>query len=104
MEHSPPSSPGTPRTYSPVPSDEELPQPASPAPNATYTATSGEERETRRDSQRENDLDAVAAGAQLPSSDTTNKLPKGKEKARMSPMGLLDLPVDVLKEIIHQVR
>lgn len=30
--------------------------------------------------------------------------PKGKEKATKGPLRLLDLPVDILKEIIHQVR
>jgi hypothetical protein len=30
--------------------------------------------------------------------------PKGKEKAIKKPLQLLDLPVDVLKEIVHQVR
>jgi hypothetical protein len=30
--------------------------------------------------------------------------PKGKEKAARGPLKLLDLPVDILKEIIHQVR
>lgn len=29
--------------------------------------------------------------------------PKGKEKAAKGPLRLLDLPVDILKEIIHQV-
>jgi hypothetical protein len=39
-----------------------------------------------------------------PRETTINKLLKGKEKARKGPLGLLDLPVDILKEIIHQVR
>lgn len=30
--------------------------------------------------------------------------PKGKEKAVKKPLQLLDLPVDILKEIVHQVR
>jgi hypothetical protein len=29
--------------------------------------------------------------------------PKGKEKAARGPLKLLDLPMDILKEIIHQV-
>lgn len=33
-----------------------------------------------------------------------NKAPKGKAKAATGPLRLLDLPVDILKEIIHQVR
>jgi hypothetical protein len=30
-------------------------------------------------------------------------VPKGKEKAAKGPLKLLDLPMDILKEIIHQV-
>ena len=39
-----------------------------------------------------------------PAVETVNKAPKGKEKAVKGPLRLLDLPVDILKEIIHQVR
>jgi hypothetical protein len=49
---------------------------------------------------------APARGAAaLPVDKAVNKAPpKGKEKAATGPLKLLDLPVDVLKEIIHQVR
>jgi hypothetical protein len=74
MAFSPPSSPGSPRTCSPPPSDCELPAPASPAL------------------------------CQLPESRrTSGSSLKGKEKAREGPLRLLDLPIDVLKEIVHQV-
>jgi hypothetical protein len=39
-----------------------------------------------------------------PTNEAVNKAPKGKEKAAKGPLRLLDLPVDVLKEIIHQVH
>jgi hypothetical protein len=39
-----------------------------------------------------------------PAAEAVNKAPKGKEKAAKGPLRLLDLPVDVLKEIIHQVH
>jgi hypothetical protein len=39
-----------------------------------------------------------------PADDAVNKAPKGKEKAAKGPLRLLDLPVDILKEIIHQVH
>lgn len=45
----------------------------------------------------------IAAGASLPA-EPMQYAPKGKEKATKGPLRLLDLPVDILKEIIHQVR
>lgn len=36
--------------------------------------------------------------------EASNKASKGKEKAAKGPLRLLDLPVDILREIIHQVR
>ncbi|KAF2685778.1 hypothetical protein K458DRAFT_364808 [Lentithecium fluviatile CBS 122367] len=99
MDSSPPSSPGTPRTISPPPSDEELPVPALPAPPASHALLPGEELE----SQRESDAAAAVAGAPLSPDGSVNKSLKGKEKAREHPMRLLDLPVDILKEIIHQL-
>ena len=43
-----------------------------------------------------------AAGAS-PVAEPVHHVPKGKEKATKGPLRLLDLPVDILKEIIHQV-
>jgi hypothetical protein len=78
-----PLSPDSPRTASPLPSEDAV-RPHSPSPD-----------------------DAVPArGAGAPPADEagTQAPPKGKEKAAPGPLKLLDLPVDVLKEIIHQVR
>lgn len=112
MDSSPPSSPGTPRTCSPLPSDEELPLPASPAlaPTPTPTPTpppssspdalsAGPPDDEAPGSPRHGRLD----GAPRATRGTTSRPPKGKEKARESPLRLLDLPVDILKEIIHQL-
>lgn len=97
---SPLSTPDTPRTSSPFPPDEALTRPRSPAyDDAHPTAT-------------KNDVEPIwvngrglaSAVGELPTADEAcNKTPKGKEKAVKGPLRLLDLPVDVLKEIIHQV-
>ncbi len=44
-----------------------------------------------------------AAGASA-AVEAVKQAPKGKGKAVRGPLQLLDLPVDILKEIIHQVR
>lgn len=44
------------------------------------------------------------SAAMAPAADeAVDSVTKGKEKAAKGPLRLLDLPVDVLKDIIHQV-
>jgi hypothetical protein len=45
---------------------------------------------------------ALSAASAQPSGEQATT-PKGKEKAGYGPLKLLDLPMDILKEIIHQV-
>ena len=46
---------------------------------------------------------AAANAHATPSAEQATAAPKGKEKAAKGPLNLLDLPMDILKEIIHQV-
>lgn len=101
MNTSPPSSPGTPTTptHSPLLSDDELLRSAPPSPEGPRATLAREEPIAGWESGPE----PVAASPRLPLTDPANKRLKGKERAREGPLRLLDLPVDVLKEIIHQV-
>ena len=60
-----------------------------------------EESETHEEA----DTDTGVTSSHEPATAETSaaKLLKGKEKAGKGPLRLLDLPVDILKEIIHQV-
>ncbi|KAF2129940.1 F-box domain-containing protein [Dothidotthia symphoricarpi CBS 119687] len=99
MASSPLSMPGTPRTLSPT-LDEDLALSRSPSPSPSHddahTAATHdmEEAGVRWGSDR--------PGASEPRAGSSQE-PKGKEKAGKGPLRLLDLPVDVLKEIIHQL-
>lgn len=55
------------------------------------------------DNDGESGSGGAASSAPHPAEETVNRSLKGKEKARKGPLRLLDLPVDILKEIIHQV-
>jgi hypothetical protein len=95
----------TPRTLSPAPSEEDGSRPQSPAHDDVHVMAALSEFE-------EAGFHAPAAAESVerpcqppaPAVETANKAPKGKEKAVKGPLRLLDLPVDILKEIIHQVR
>jgi hypothetical protein len=99
---SPLSAPGTPRPASPSPFDDDLTGTSSPPPDDAHTIF------TQADA--DGDWESVSGvgvtgttSASPPSKETAAKHLKGKEKARKGPLRLLDLPVDILKEIIHQV-
>jgi len=101
MADSPLSSPGTPRTASPLPSDGDFARSLSP---------SQDDAQPLGGAQGQNDDDVwtatpapgtVKATASASAEQVT--IAKGKEKAAKSPLKLLDLPMDILKEIIHQV-
>ena len=102
---SPLSTPGTPRTSSPLASEDELTQslPSSPDDGHPLATHRGADHAwpSHLTVPNPNAVGAsIAAGAAEPLKHAT----KGKEKATRGPLRLLDLPVDVLKEIIHQVR
>lgn len=98
---SPLSTPGTPRTSSPLASEDELTQslPSSPDDGHTLATHRGADHAWPSHLAVPNPH-AVGASTAEPLKHAT----KGKEKAARGPLRLLDLPVDVLKDIIHQVR
>jgi hypothetical protein len=99
---SPLSAPGTPRTASPSPFADDLTNTFSPSRDDAHTVSI--------QAQADGDWESVSG---VGATSTTSASPpakasavnhrKGKEKARKGPLRLLDLPVDILKEIIHQV-
>lgn len=101
MASSPLSTPATPRTSSPLLSEDDTSRARSPATDDAHPMATQHELETAPT----RDAVASAAGA-LPAGDTAHAAAKGKEKekAARGPLRLLDLPVDVLREIIHQVH
>ncbi|KAF2033379.1 F-box domain-containing protein [Setomelanomma holmii] len=98
MASSPPSIPGTPRTASPLPSEEEPVRSLSSSPDDAHTMAT----QTTTGAVWAASVPATAVSAAA-ADDTTSRVPKGKEKAAKGPLRLLDLPVDILKEIIHQL-
>lgn len=96
MSSSPLSIPGTPRTASPLPTEEELTRPASLAPDDAHKML------PPKDATSVWTTAPATSEVSVPRSDDTVAL-KGKEKAAKGPLNLLDLPMDILKEIIHQV-
>lgn len=102
---SPLSAPGTPRTASPTLSEDDLTSTFSPSLEDAHVITS--QAYVDGDWESVSGAGATGTSSASPSSTETaanhpNHL-KGKEKARNGPLRLLDLPVDILKEIIHQV-
>lgn len=97
---SPLSAPGSPRTSSPLTFDEDIAQSLSPSPDDAPAMAIQKQAEDAWPSHL-----AVpnAVGASAAPAPVDHAL-KGKEKAARRPLQLLDLPVDILKEIIHQVR
>ncbi|KAF2851179.1 hypothetical protein T440DRAFT_423362 [Plenodomus tracheiphilus IPT5] len=97
MASSPPAAPGSPRTASPLPAVEEPTRPLSPALDDAHTMA------THRDTDSLRTSAPTASDISVPRSAETVMAPKGTEKAAKAPLNLLDLPVDILKEIIQQL-
>lgn len=97
MLSSPPSAPGTPRTASPLPADDEHTRLVSPSPDDAHTTATLREAHAMAVAPS-----ATGAVSAHPDGESVTE-PKGKEKAARGPLRFLDLPVDILKEIIHQV-
>lgn len=98
MASSPLSTPGTPRTSSPLLSEDDTSRARSPSlDDAPPMAIQHDVETVPRRSMAASAVTALAAG------EAGHAAAKGKEKAARGPLRLLDLPVDVLKEIIHQV-
>lgn len=97
MADSPLSTPGTPTTASPLPSDADFARSFSPSQDDAQLMGSQPSPEDVWTS-------TPAPGA-VGAPPLTDPAPaqKGKAKASKGPLKLLDLPVDILKEIIHQV-
>lgn len=103
MASSPPSLPVTPRTASPSPFDDDL-NPTSPAPSQDDAPAIPNQPDADADADGHwGPASSPGASPQLSHCEAVNKPPKGKERAKKTPLRLLDLPVDILKEIIHQV-
>lgn len=99
MASPPYSAPGTPRTASPQLSEDDTTPAHSPSTDDAHAMAmhQGAEAVPKRS------VAASEVGAS-PAGDAAHAAAKGKEKAARGPLRLLDLPVDVLKEIIHQVH
>jgi hypothetical protein len=97
MTDSPLSTPGTPTTASPLPSDRNLTRCFSPLQDDAHTAEmQGHGEGVWTSAPTPSVVNATASAEQAMEA-------KGKEKAPKGPLKLLDLPMDILKEIIHQV-
>ncbi|USP73194.1 hypothetical protein yc1106_00468 [Curvularia clavata] len=97
MADSPLSTPATPTTASPLPSDADFARSFSPSQDdAQLLGPQGPADDVWTSTS------APGAGSAAQSADPV-PAPKGKEKAAKGPLKLLDLPVDILKEIIHQL-
>ncbi|KAF2658045.1 F-box domain-containing protein [Lophiostoma macrostomum CBS 122681] len=101
MDASPLSAPATPRSSSPSPFDVSLNAPASPS--SEHAKTLADVGDAEGDDHGVPETGVTNPPDPAPRDTTINKLLKGKEKARKGPLRLLDLPVDILKEIIHQL-
>ena len=97
MADSPLSIPGTPRTMSPFPSEGDLARSLSPPQDDAHAfGMHGQPEAEWTSAPAPSIVNAPASAEQV-------MAPKGKEKAVKGPLKLLDLPMDILKEIIHQV-
>ncbi|KAF2007751.1 hypothetical protein P154DRAFT_516568 [Amniculicola lignicola CBS 123094] len=103
MDASPLSSPAVRRTSSPPPSPP--PSHDGSAPSASLSSDDVPPASTPEasPSDAEDGPDNAAGSAPHRAREAFVTQLKGKEKARDGPLRLLDLPVDVLKEIIHQL-
>jgi hypothetical protein len=104
MASSPLSTPGSPRTASPLLSEEDAVRSLSPSPDDAHTMATPTGVDAMPPTSSSEHVPARGAGAPPVDAAVNKAPPKGKEKAPTGPLRLLDLPVDVLKEIIHQVR
>jgi hypothetical protein len=104
MASSPLPNPGSPRTATPLPSDEDAARSLSPSPDAAHTMATQIGADAVPPTNGSEHVPARGAAAPPADAAVDKAPPKGKEKAATGPLRLLDLPVDVLKEIIHQVR
>ncbi|KAF2707387.1 hypothetical protein K504DRAFT_492870 [Pleomassaria siparia CBS 279.74] len=102
---SPLSVPGTPRTVSPSPFEDDRTSTSSPSQDGVYTMSTQADADGEWECVSGAGAASAASAASAPhiSRKTAAKVVKGKEKARKGPLRLLDLPVDILKEIIHQL-
>jgi hypothetical protein len=96
MASSPPSA-GTPRTASPL-DDASHSLSTTPEDDAHTMAIQNEAEGVMKTGVAANVVSAPTTD------DEVNNTCKGKEKVSKGPLRLLDLPVDILKEIIHQVH
>lgn len=96
---SPLSTPGSPRTSSPSTFEEDVAQSLSSSPDDAHTIAT---QRAADDAWPSHLAVPIAVGASTAAA-AVKHAPKGKEKAVKKPLQLLDLPVDILKEIIHQV-
>jgi hypothetical protein len=97
MADSPLSTPGTPRTMSPLPSEGDLARSLSPSQDDAHAfGMQGQLEGVWTNIPATSTMNAPTSAEQVTA-------PKGKEKAAKGPLKLLDLPMDILKEIIHQV-
>lgn len=100
---SPLSSPGTPRTSSPLAFEDDVAQSLPSSPDAAHSLATHREFDEVWPSPVAVP-NAIGASTTVDGTQPLQHAPKGKGKAVRGPLRLLDLPVDVLKEIIHQVR
>ncbi|KAF3005099.1 hypothetical protein E8E13_009970 [Curvularia kusanoi] len=99
---SPHSTPGTPRTSSPLTFEDELAQSLSSSPDDGHTLATYRAADHAWPSHL-TVPNAVGASTAADVAEPIQHAIKGKEKAARGPLRLLDLPVDILKEIIHQL-
>lgn len=104
---SPLSSPGTPRTSSPLAFEDDIAQSLSSPADAAHPLPTHREPEEAWPGPVAV-ANAIGASTAVDGTEPLQHVhahaPKGKGKAARGPLQLLDLPVDILKEIIHQVR
>jgi len=99
MASSPLSAPGTPRTASPFSSEEEPTRPFSSSLGSAHSMAAHVAQEVHPPTSA-----PASASMATAADEAVDSVSKGKEKAVKGPLRLLDLPVDVLKDIIHQVH
>jgi hypothetical protein len=106
---SPLSTPGSPRTSSPLAFEDDLGQSLSSSPDDAHSLATQRQADDVWPSYVAVGAPAAAAApapaAAPPAAPpaAASHAPKGKAKAAKGPLRLLDLPVDILKDIIHQL-
>jgi hypothetical protein len=107
-ESSPPRSSRSSGANTPIAYDDELASSAPPSPEDVLLSPKVIEDDVEHSTSSDAPFQDVPQAEEHSPKQTLSKLMKGKEKewtdvARKGPLRLLDLPVDILKEIIHQV-